>query len=64
MSRHNDLTVTDRFTIFEQLNMHQRCIDKGVGGASRSTSTTAFTGRRLNSTSTICALRPSRVLIE
>lgn len=27
----NDLTVTDRFTIFEQLNLHQRCIDKGWG---------------------------------
>ncbi|MBW4549433.1 MAG: nuclear transport factor 2 family protein [Symplocastrum torsivum CPER-KK1] len=31
MSQNNDLTVTDRFTIFEQLNMHQRCIDKGWG---------------------------------
>jgi hypothetical protein len=31
MSQDKELTVTDRFTIFEQLNMHQRCIDKGWG---------------------------------
>ena len=27
----SDLTVIDRFIIFEQLNLHQRCIDKGWG---------------------------------
>jgi hypothetical protein len=31
MFQNNDLTVTDRFTIFEQLNVHQRYIDKGCG---------------------------------
>ncbi|MEH2450196.1 hypothetical protein [Nostoc sp.] len=31
MSQNNELTAIDRFTIFEQLNMHQRCIDKGWG---------------------------------
>lgn len=27
----DDLTVADRFTLFEQMNMHQRIIDKGWG---------------------------------
>ena len=31
MSKNDELTVADRFTIFEQLNMHQRIIDKGFG---------------------------------
>lgn len=31
MSTTNELSVADRFTIYEQLNMHQRVIDKGWG---------------------------------
>ena len=31
MTTTNDLTVLDRFTIFEQMNMHQLIIDKGWG---------------------------------
>ncbi|MBC7926238.1 MAG: nuclear transport factor 2 family protein [Bryobacteraceae bacterium] len=31
MSQISELTAIDRFTIFEQLNMHQRCIDNGWG---------------------------------
>ncbi len=27
----DELSVLDRFTIFEQLNLHQRCIDRGWG---------------------------------
>jgi hypothetical protein len=27
----DDLTVADRFTLFEQMNLHQRIIDKGWG---------------------------------
>ena len=31
MPTHNPLTTSDRFTIFEQMNMHQRIIDQGWG---------------------------------